>query len=380
MTSLMEAKITVPDRFSTCVVIAALLTLTCMFGFSARADTLSIYRVSDVPVDVTADTAASARDQALLDGEAQAFRTLLERMTLKTDHPRLPTLEQKDVADFVQDISIRDEKTSGVRYIAKLTVRFREDAVRALLRSLSIPFAETPSKPLLILPVLQQGGARALWDDPNPWRDVWRRRPDRVSLVPTVLPLGDFGDVGAIGAEQAVSGDGQRLAAIADRYGAGSTAVALAELKFDKARSIYFLDVTLTRYNVTIDPQTDIVRFEGDIGEQSAELMARAAAHLTNLLEDNWKRDNLIESGSRDAIAVTIPIKTLGDWINIQRKLKNVAILRDTEVVLLSRSEVQVILHYIGDIGQLIIALEQADMVLKGLGDTWTLERLPGGT
>ena len=40
--------------------------------------------------------------------------------------------------------------------------------------------------------------------------------------------------------------------------------------------------------------------------------------------------------------------------------------------------EAQVILHYIGDVGQLIIALEQADLALKGEGDSWTLEQLAG--
>ena len=38
--------------------------------------------------------------------------------------------------------------------------------------------------------------------------------------------------------------------------------------------------------------------------------------------------------------------------------------IQDVELVLLSRSEVRVVLHYLGDHAQLVIALEQADLRL----------------
>ena len=38
------------------------------------------------------------------------------------------------VSELVRDFEVADEKTSAVRYLARMTVRFREDAVRTLLR------------------------------------------------------------------------------------------------------------------------------------------------------------------------------------------------------------------------------------------------------
>ena len=97
------------------------------------------------------------------------------------------------------------------------------------------------------------------------------------------------------------------------------------------------------------------------------------------MIEDNWKRDNLLSSSHQEAIAVRIPITDLRDWLDMKTRVHSVAVVRETELVQLSRSEAQVILHYIGDIGQLIIALEQADLALRGEGDQWTLEKLRGG-
>lgn len=297
-------------------------------------------------------------------------------MTLRNDYPRIPQLSPDEITEYIQDFSIAEEKTSAVRYLAKLNYRFRPGEVRDLLRAFNIPFAETPSKPVLVLPMLQQAGAMLLWDEPNPWRAAWQRRSSQVSLVPTILPLGDLKDVATIGVEQVTQGDRQRLQAMADRYGAGSVAVAFASIRHDPAKSLWILDVTLTRYNVTIDPQTTVVTYVSDFGETSGSLLARAALAVTHLIEDNWKRDNLLQSGRQDAIAVDVPIASLGDWVGIKARLGKVAVVRELEMVMLSRGRAQIILHFIGDVGQLIIALEQADFALRGQGETWTLESL----
>lgn len=356
---------------------AAAVMLALPFG-AAHAQIANPYEVQGVGVDVTADTAAAARQQALREGQTRAMTILLERMTLKSDYPRLPDLSPEEITEYIQDFSVAEEKTSAVRYLARLNYRFRPSEVRDLLRAFNIPFAETPSKPVLVLPVLRRAGAFLLWDDPNEWRAAWQQRSSQISLVPTILPLGDLADVAAIGVDQVVQGDQQRLQAMAKRYDAGSVAVAFASIRHDPARSLWVLDVTLTRYNLTIDPQTTVVTYVSEFGETADSLLARAARQVTQLIEDNWKRDNLLQSARQEAIAVRIPIAGLRDWLDMKGRIGNVAVIRETELVQLSRAEAQVILHYIGDVGQLIIALEQADLALRGQGDAWTLEHLRG--
>ena len=101
---------------------------------------LSVYEVRDVAVDVTAETAARAREQALAAGEHMAFRRLLERLTLREDHARLPELEQREITEYVQDFSVADEKTSAVRYLARLNFRFKAQEVRGLLHDFGVTF------------------------------------------------------------------------------------------------------------------------------------------------------------------------------------------------------------------------------------------------
>ena len=64
-------------------------------------------------------------------------------------------------------------------------------------------------------------------------------------------------------------------------------------------------------------------------------------------------------------MAVSVPIRQLGDWLSIRKRLADVAFIRDTELVLLSRTEVRINLHFIGSEEQLILALDQADLQLS---------------
>jgi hypothetical protein len=338
-------------------------------GWAAGSD---VFVVHSLKVDVTAASTAEARDKARIIGERQAFRQLLERLTMRRDHHRLPAFSSAEIAPFVLDFEVAEEKASAVRYLATLNYSFKADSVRRLLIDREIPFAETTSKPVLVLPVYQAAGSLLLWDDPNPWRQAWGERPVKYSLVPAILAGGDLADMATIGPEQAVAGDDQRLSAIAARYDAGDTIVAHAIMNMDRGRPD--LEVFVTRYGSVQQEQTVVKSFRSGEQESIEMFLIRAAEELTNQMEDNWKRDNLLQFGQQAVVAVKIRIGGLGDWLDIRNRLAGVAVIRKSDLVILSLDEVRVNLHYIGEPGQLALALEQADLVINREGDGWVLE------
>ena len=332
----------------------------------------------NVSVDVTAETAAAAREKALADGQVTAYRLLLERLTLRADRGRLPDLTRGEIAALVKDFEVAKEKASAVRYIAWLNVRFKAEEVRRLLIDYDLPFAETPSKPVLVLPVYQAAGAKLLFDDPNPWRDAWVARPPTDGLVPLVMPIGDLQDMLAIGAEQALSGDMQRLAAVAARYGARDSLVAHGFQRIGARSGLPELEVFATRYGTAQQEQTIVSTYSAGPGENMDALLLRAATDIARRVEENWKRDNLLQFGQSSVLAVTVPISGLGAWLDVRGRLSDVAVINRVDLVLLSRAEVRVNLHYMGELEQLSLALAQADLVLDEDGDDWILGRAAG--
>ncbi|HSV28367.1 MAG TPA: DUF2066 domain-containing protein, partial [Candidatus Omnitrophota bacterium] len=81
--------------------LGALLILVLVMAPPAFAQGLvDAFSVRGVEVDVTAANVQAAKDQAIADGQRQAFRQLLERLTQPADHARLP---KADGVEYVRD-------------------------------------------------------------------------------------------------------------------------------------------------------------------------------------------------------------------------------------------------------------------------------------
>jgi hypothetical protein len=338
-------------------------------GQAAAAPPADIFTVADVPVDATASNAVAAREAARLDGERRALRLLLERLTLAADRGRLPRIGDQQLTDLVRDFEVANERSSGVRYLATYTFRFQPKAVRALLRDAGIPFAETVSKPVVVLPVLRRDAAAVLWDDPNPWRAAWSDHGGAGGLVPLVVPLGDAADLAAIGADQALAADPGALARIAGHNGGGDILIAAATQSSGGE-----LQTSLRRVAATGTSEIAKASFQPAAGESAGAFMARAVAASVADIEEAWRRDNVLASGSEGVLTASVPLSgNLADWLLVRDRLQGVPTVKRSDVISLGRQAARVEIHYLGDPARLRLALAQRDLVLDGGEESWTL-------
>ncbi len=363
-------------RHTVVALIAALLLITQIpriaSAQSTRIQADSVFTIVDIHVDKTAGNASIARKQALAEGERLAFNKLLRILTLRRDHQRLPKLTGEEISGYVQDFAVANEKNSAVRYLADLTYRFKANEIRGLLRDFEIEFAETRSKPVLMLPVYQVAGAVSLWDEPNPWRSAWSDRLKFEGLVPLVFAKGDLTDISLIGAELAVKGDEQRLKAIAKRYGVSTVMVAQGAL-VSTAKGLPGLRMTVDRYGLGEKKRAVSADIVTQSGEGIDDLLLRGATDIAHRIEDQWKTDNLLQFEQVAVLAATLPIASLKDWVEAKNRLAKVAVISRADLVLLSRNEVRLNVHYIGDPNQLTLALAQADISLVEEEGNWVL-------
>ncbi|MGE5201090.1 MAG: DUF2066 domain-containing protein [Acidobacteriota bacterium] len=334
----------------------------------------SLYTVSDVAVDATAQTALKARDTARLDGERRALRQLLERLTAKEDWNRLPKASDAELEDLLQDFEVVTEKSSAVRYIATMTFRFQREAVANFLRAHGIAYAESRSKPVVVLAVLTAGGRSVLWDDPNPWRAAWGETSGiGEGLVPMRLASGELADVQAIDARQALKGESGALAALARGYDDADVLVARAELAV--AGGQRSLQINAVRYAAGFPDQnwTNSVKAEGDEADEA--LYARAVAAVVAEVNDGWKRGMLTRGGAGGgaSLVATVPLSSLRDWVVVRERLRSVSAIQRTSLLSLSKDAARVEIGYVGEPEQLQVVLAQRDLALvRGAAD-WTL-------
>ena len=358
---------------------AALLSLWAALAPAppARAADASVFLVRDVAVDATAQNATDARDLALAQGHSAAFGRLIARLVPAGAVRAVPELDPAAIAPLVQSFEVDDEKTSRVRYLARLTFQFDRAAIRRFLRASGAPFASSRSRPVLVLPVLRGAGTLLLWDRPNPWREAWAGLARAGELVPLLSPAGDLQDLREVSARQAVSGDPARLRAIAGRYGAASVAVMVASRR--RARgSPPEIRVSVTSYGADQEKRTFVESYPVDPAATAGRQYRAAAESTARRIQEDWKSRNLLVFDREGEIDAVVPVSGLDEWVAVSRALFDTPSSDGMQVLSLSRNAVRVRIRYYGDADGFQAALRRNDLHLRLGEQGWVLRRAGG--
>ena len=349
----------------------------------------NIFAVRAVPVDATAENVTAAREQGLVAGRIAAFWKVVERLVAPEDVERVPQPTAGEVITMVRDFSILDERSSAVRYLADLSVRFHPGPVRAMLRAVGVPFTETVSKPLVVIPLYREhaGGRLLLWEEPNPWRVAWMEPAANNGLVPFVLPLGDIDDLTTLSREQAIIGNDATLDAVAARYRTSGTLVAVAEVSAEASalnedsEPVDLINVlmTLTARHRDLPTEQTVLSYAGAPGEDLEDVLIAAAEAAAAAIQNIWKAANRVAFDSTTQITALVPVTGLQKWVGVKNLLEAVPLIERLDLQAMTRDRVQVTLVYAGDVGQFKLALAQKDLAITQQGGVWVIETLTPG-
>lgn len=351
---------------------AALLAARLLGATPAAAQDDGSFTVRDVEVDVTADNVNLARQQAFAKGQRDAFDRLMQRFTTPEEAAHLPELSDAQLDDLVLDVGVDQEKRSNVRYIATLSVRFKPDAIKALLHGAGIAYLEWRGPPVAVLPVLKTDSGPVLWEAANPWRDAWKSSAAQ-GLVPLVVPRPPPAAQAPDDALEAATAGPEILSAFAARFATQDLIVAVGVIgRTDDGRAT--LDVTVSGVGPLAGAIAGARNWQADASESLEALLRRAVAELATAVNAAYKTDNLLPSGEAQTLAVMVPLNGLGDWTQLREKLARTPAIRSWEIGAISKSSASLVLHYVGAQAQLEGTLVQNGLVLSWADDHWQLQ------
>jgi hypothetical protein len=362
---------TARHNFFLAATIAAAFGLSILLAPASVSAQSQVFTVTGVPVDARGGTTTDARTKGLQEGQIKALERLLRRLVPNAYQAALPDLSTRDAIDLVRDFSVSNERTASGRYLADLIVRFRPESIRSTLRLASVPFAETVSKPVAVVPVYQESvvSEPVIWSDSNPWMDAWIRLPQAMGLVPRQLPFGDLEDLSTLRIEDAQARDQVRLQTWAGRYGADDVVVATASL----LGSLGSESVSVTLYSTRTGAERRLdVPAAG--GQTWSELFIAAAEQAWAVVEDEWKKENMLQFDSSGQITALVPLNSLEDWLTVRSRLEQVPLIDRHELQAIARDRAQVTIYYLGDEDQLKLAMAQSDLGFVWQGEAWVIE------
>lgn len=354
---------------------AALATVLGMFlllGGVAPA-WADAFTVPNVKVDVRAASAVLAREQALRQGQVDAYQRMIATITSDADRARLGEPSADVVQSMVSDFSVADERASATRYIATLTVHFDPEKVNAFVSGRGGTVIRGSDETVILLGVYREArdAAPQLWDDTNPWRPVLSQTAVSRGLFPVAVPLGDLEDVTQAPAERALSLDSAAMDALLQRYGADS--VVVAELVMAPGGGA---EVNLRRYPRPMPAA--LARLDSPANDDQAAALGDLAAHaVLSVARAGKPQAGTAIVGAYDQLAILVPVKGIADWVRVDRTLRALPGVRGV-VLRASRPDVvQAAIQYSGDPEALREAIGRVGFRVSPRDGYW--EVVPGG-
>ena len=333
------------------------------------------FLVRNLVQDIHDTNLVQARNQALQLGQREAYQVLMQRIIAQTDWPRIPKLDDAGIQDLVLDVGIDQEKQGPGRLIATLSVRFKTEGVRKLLRGAGLAYAEWRGRPLMVVPVWQTEAGAIYADAANPWRDLWRAGTPE-GLVALSVPPPNL--LGGMNGPALTTATPEQLADLLSRLNTSDVLVVIAAPGKSENGQLK-LDLTITGQGPLAARLSGQRGLGGDVGETQEQLMLRAATELARSLDDEWKAGNLLQYDKQGTLMVMAPLGGFDDWLGLRDRLNRSTAVRAYELAALSKTEAALVLHYVGEQGQLESMLMHNGLVLTWEDEHWALRGTGGG-
>ncbi|WP_349356948.1 heavy-metal-associated domain-containing protein [Sphingobium nicotianae] len=182
------------------------------------------FEVRDIKVDVYGKTSEQARATGWRLAQRLGWRALWQR----TNGGPGPMLSDGTLDALVSGIEVQQEQIGPNRYIATLAILF--DRARAG-QAMGVSGQVMRSPPLLVIPVLWDGGVATTFETPTEWQKAWALFRTADSSIDYVRTTGDGADPMLLNAGQPSRRGRNWWRVLLDLYGAADVIMPIARLE-----------------------------------------------------------------------------------------------------------------------------------------------------
>lgn len=182
------------------------------------------FEVSGIEVNVTGSSAADARAKGWQEAEKLAWQKL---WTTNGPGGTAPGLDAGTLDQMVAAVVVEQEQIGPHRYIARLGVTFDRARTGGYL---GMQGAVARSAPLLIIPVLYEGGVASVYETRTPWQRAWAEFHTGESAIDYVRPNGGGADSLLLTESQLTRRSRNWWRLVLDEFGAADVVFPIARL------------------------------------------------------------------------------------------------------------------------------------------------------
>jgi hypothetical protein len=374
------------------------------------------YDVRDIQISIQSDNAVKARDQAIIRAQRVAFAQIVGQEEKMITH-----VTDSQISRLVRDFSLRGERFASKSYKAIFIVRFDPARIQNFAMSngftlvdpsqmspvvvsennsldqnvipdtaISAPVLQT----IIILPILDIGSRRVVWDEPNPWRDVWQRKDHSTSRLKVVLPLSDAQDVMDIPDASFLTSknDAVKIDDFLQRYSASILYIIVAKNQGAALDPSGGMALSLYRHdgNKLKFIRKNVIRsrpgylFDDAVPAGMQMILKNQSGQDQTTPQPQQELNNLADRqpvntpsmpvtnqyNEQGNFTITVPYQTLAQWVKIQQKIRRVAGIKAIVPIRVSPSSAQI---------NVITSINKNDLIQNLSWQGFLLQEMPNG-
>ena len=295
----------------------------------------NFYLVNGIDVSANAVSSSVAKKQALENAKVRAFNTVLSRILVSEDLPKVIIPDSYNMEKFVQAVKLNNEKTTSSSYSASVNIQINKGIMTEYLKNQGLNVvSDVPPYTLIvfkgsdtfdfmnnidsenIIPVIAYGSSKFPFDVENADLSRFRASIPNISNVVIVK----------------VSGN--------------------------------------SNGNFDISIKDKLFGIEDDV---LADTYSSVPGAILKVLNDSYK----LAMTTRDSeyISVLVPIYSLPDWLDLKEKLSKVSVFKNMEVQALKYNRVQLKIKYNYDLGSVVSSLTGMGLGVENKGEYLIIKR-----
>ena len=333
--------------------------------FSTTYLNANTFRVSEIEISSSFELNFS-KSNVIDEGFKTSFSNLLSMITTSGDKNKIKDTSTKEIKSMIDSFKISDEKFINNEYFAKLETTFNKKKILVFLERKNIFPSIPKKKKILLVPILVDTETENIYlFEDNIFYERWNYIKKNYQLLDYLLPSEDLEDLNKI----------QEMSNAIEAY-EFSNLIKKYDLK-DHIISIIYKNKNeinvLSKINLNNSPKVSNQKYSKiDLtNEKSIDIILE---NLKNIYEDEWKKNNEINTSIKLPLTISINSKNYNEIIKLEDSLANINLVSNFYILNFNNKLIQYRIIYNGSPKNFLNDMTNRNFNLMMQNSVWVIK------
>ena len=341
-----------------------LFSLLIVF-FSTTYSNANAFKVTGV--EISSPFELNFEKNSVIDKGFQiSFSDLISMITTSGDRKKIKNISIKKLKGMIDSFTISDEKFVNNEYFANLETTFNKKKILKFLENKNI-FPSIPQRnKVLLFPILIETKNNNIYlFNNNIFYDKWNEQKNSYDLLDYLLPSEDIEDLVEL---QKISKDIETydFSNLINKYDIKDSIILIIYKESNSVR-------TLSKINLNNILKIQYKNYS-KIDILNNNDFSNIVKNLKQLYEDQWKKNNEINTSIKLPITISINSKKTKKIIDLERALYSIDLVSDFNILNFNSESIQYKIIYNGTPNIFLNDMRKNNLELEMKNNMWTLK------